>query len=125
MVGQGTSQAKWKTALEEQCNRYFEGRQKEFNLPLKAEGTAFQESVWKRLREIPSGTTITYSQLGGIEKSRAIGSAVGANPILLFIPCHRVIGSDGMLHGYAAGLERKEALLKIEGAIQNQQLRLF
>lgn len=125
VVGQGTAQAKWKSSLEQQCRDYFEGQQKEFNLPLQAEGTAFQESVWQQLRSIPSGTTITYADLGGAENSRAVGSAVGANPILLFIPCHRVIGSDGKLHGYAAGIERKEALLSLEGALQNQQLRLF
>ena len=92
--------------------------------PLAPAGTAFQRAVWEVLREIPYGRTATYGQvaqaagrgLGRNTSPRAAGSAVGRNPISLLTPCHRVVGAGGSLTGYAGGLERKEALLKLEGA---------
>lgn len=84
-------------------------------------GTPFQKSVWNELRRIPRGQTITYGELarrvGNPKSVRAVAQACGANPILLLVPCHRVIGADGSLTGFAAGVERKRALLDLEGAI--------
>ena len=95
------------------------------NIPLSPQGTDFQLSVWKALCTIPYGTTVTYGTLaqqlsaefGRNVSPRAVGNAVGHNPIALIVPCHRVVGADGSLTGYAGGLERKEWLLKFEGAI--------
>ena len=105
-------------------DRYFRGEDPGPAPPLAPAGTAFQRAVWEVLREIPYGRTATYGQvaqaagrgLGRNTSSRAAGSAVGRNPISLLIPCHRVVGAGGSLTGYAGGLERKEALLKLEGA---------
>ncbi|RYF34621.1 MAG: methylated-DNA--[protein]-cysteine S-methyltransferase [Comamonadaceae bacterium] len=100
---------------------YFDGKRQQFDLPLDlSHGTAFQQSVWQALRAIPAGATTSYGQLSaGIGKPaavRAVGAAVGRNPISVIVPCHRVVGSDGSLTGYAGGLERKTALLELEGA---------
>ncbi len=107
----------------DQLNSYFEGNLKEFSLPLMAQGTAFQKSVWQVLSHIPYGLTISYSQLArqvGRPKSvRAVGQANGRNPISIIIPCHRVIGTDGSLTGYGGGLARKHALLEFEGIHRN------
>ena len=87
--------------------------------PLAPRGTAFQCAVWQQLTHIPYGTTTTYGALAhalGVSSPRAVGSAVGRNPISILIPCHRVLGSDGSLTGYAGGLERKRFLLELEGA---------
>lgn len=105
-------------------DRYFRGEDPGPAPPLAPAGTAFQRAVWEVLREIPYGRTATYGQvaqaagrgLGQNTSPRAAGSAVGRNPISLLIPCHRVVGAGGSLTGYAGGLERKEALLKLEGA---------
>ena len=105
-------------------DRYFRGEDPGPAPPLAPAGTAFQRTVWEVLREIPYGRTATYGQvaqaagrgLGRNTSPRAAGSAVGRNPISLLIPCHRVMGAGGSLTGYAGGLERKEALLKLEGA---------
>ena len=105
-------------------DRYFRGEDPGPAPPLAPAGTAFQRAVWEVLREIPYGRTATYGQvaqaagrgLGRNTSPRAAGSAVGCNPISLLIPCHRVVGAGGSLTGYAGGLERKEALLKLEGA---------
>ena len=105
-------------------DRYFRGEDPGPTPPLAPAGTAFQRAVWEVLREIPYGRTATYGQvaqaagrgLGRNTSPRAAGSAVGRNPISLLIPCHRVVGAGGSLTGYAGGLERKEALLKLEGA---------
>jgi methylated-DNA-[protein]-cysteine S-methyltransferase len=90
------------------------------NLPIETSGTAFQRSVWKALREIPCGTTISYSELarrvGRPAAIRAVGLANGANPVSIVAPCHRVIGFDGRLTGYGGGIERKRWLLAHEGA---------
>lgn len=105
-----------------QLHAYFEGRRQHFDLPLDlSHGTAFQQSVWQALLAIPAGATTSYGQLSaGIGKPaavRAVGAAVGRNPISVIVPCHRVLGSDGSLTGYAGGLERKSALLTLEGAL--------
>lgn len=97
---------------------YFKGTLKSFDLPLKPEGTSFQQTVWKELANIPFGQTITYLQLakrlGNVKVIRAAASANGKNPIGIIIPCHRVIGADGKLTGYAGGLHRKQWLLQHE-----------
>jgi methylated-DNA-[protein]-cysteine S-methyltransferase len=101
-----------------QLREYFAGRRSEFELPLAPEGTEFQRTVWKRLREIPYGETISYGELakrvGNPKASRAVGAANGQNPIPIVIPCHRVIGSNGKLTGFGGGLPVKEALLALE-----------
>jgi methylated-DNA-[protein]-cysteine S-methyltransferase len=102
---------------------YFAGQRQRFDLPLDLDqGTAFQQQVWRGLLEIPAGQTIAYGSLGtriGRPAAvRAVGAAVGRNPISIIVPCHRVVGADGSLTGYAGGLERKVALLQLE---QNRQ----
>ncbi|MCE5336851.1 MAG: methylated-DNA--[protein]-cysteine S-methyltransferase [Desulfobacteraceae bacterium] len=101
-----------------QLGGYFAGKQRRFDLPLRAEGTPFQMEVWAALMEIPFGETATYGELaeriGRKEAARAVGAAVGRNPISIIVPCHRVIGRGGSLTGYAGGLERKRALLELE-----------
>ena len=91
------------------------------SFPVASNGTAFQQLVWRQLRDIRCGTTLSYGELakriGNPAASRAVGLANGSNPIAIAVPCHRVIGRDGSLTGYAAGLPRKEALLKREGAL--------
>ena len=99
-------------------DRYFQGKEILIeNIKLKPNGTDFQLRIWKELLKIPYGTTISYSEIAkniGINSSRAIGNAVSKNPISIIIPCHRVIGKNGNLTGYAGGLDRKIQLLKIE-----------
>ena len=101
-----------------QLDAYFGGRLTEFDLPLAPQGTAFQLQVWQRLCDIPFGETISYSELarriGNPKASRAVGMANSRNPISIVVPCHRVIGADNSLTGYAGGLERKRALLEHE-----------
>lgn len=103
-----------------QLNEYFSGKRKDFKLPLAPAGTDFQQKVWKALMDIPYGTTTSYGELakriGRPKASRAVGAANGQNPVAIVIPCHRVIGSNGKLTGYAGGLHRKEALLNLECA---------
>ncbi|MET7485262.1 methylated-DNA--[protein]-cysteine S-methyltransferase [Streptomyces sp. NPDC005538] len=106
-----------------QLSAYFAGHLTRFQLPLAAEGTEFQQRVWRALDEIPYGTTTTYGVLAGRlgvprGEVRAVGAAIGANPLLLVRPCHRVIGADGSMRGYAGGVERKVRLLTHEGALQ-------
>ena len=97
---------------------YFAGVRTGFDLPLAPPGTDFQRRVWDELRRIPYGTTATYGQvaerLGDPRAVRAVGLANGRNPIAVVVPCHRVIGSDGKLRGYAGGFERKQRLLALE-----------
>ncbi|CCK26547.1 methylated-DNA-protein-cysteinemethyltransferase [Streptomyces davaonensis JCM 4913] len=107
---------------EEQLAAYFAGELKEFRLPLRAEGTDFRRKVWAALDTVPYGATTTYGEIAariGASRAavRAVGGAIGANPLLIVRPCHRVIGADGSLTGYAGGLERKTALLTLEHAI--------
>ncbi|WP_302816269.1 methylated-DNA--[protein]-cysteine S-methyltransferase [Selenomonas flueggei] len=105
---------------------YFAGRDPGALPPLAPHGTAFQQAVWNILRGIPYGTTTTYGGIaariaaarGGRMSAQAVGGAVGRNPISILIPCHRVIGTDGSLTGYAGGLDKKEYLLELEGAIE-------
>jgi methylated-DNA-[protein]-cysteine S-methyltransferase len=104
-----------------QLDAYFGGDLKEFTVPLAPSGTAFQLAVWTELTKIPYGSTVSYGDIARalgkrLVASRAVGLANGANPISVIVPCHRVIGSDGSLTGYGGGLERKELLLRLEGA---------
>lgn len=102
--------------------RYFAGERPEISFPLRLSGTAFQRAVWERLRAIPYGETVSYGQLaaelaedrGRPCSARAVGGAVGRNPVSILVPCHRVVGADGSLTGYAGGTERKRKLLEIE-----------
>lgn len=104
---------------KKQLEEYFLGQRKVFNLPIGLWGTDFQRKVWLAVGKIPFGQTITYAklaeQLGNPAAIRAVGTAIGANPILIILPCHRIIGSNGSLTGYAGGLEKKKALLQLEG----------
>ncbi len=101
-----------------QIDEYFLGRRTEFSVPLKTDGTAFQEDVWRALRAIGFGRTASYQEIarmiGRPAAVRAVGAANGANPISIIIPCHRIIGKDGRLTGYGGGLWRKEWLLAHE-----------
>ena len=103
---------------KEELEAYFKGLRKTFDIPLLLVGTEFQKSVWQGLTQIPYGTTASYKELSqSIDHKtavRAVASAVGANAISIFIPCHRIIGSNGSLTGYAGGLEAKQKLLEIE-----------
>ncbi len=102
-----------------QLEEYFEGRRREFDLPLRLHGTVFQRRVWDALLEIPYGATWSYGELArriaNPSASRAVGLANGRNPLSILVPCHRVIGADGSLTGYGGGLERKRWLLAHEG----------
>lgn len=104
---------------EKQLHAYFKGELKKFTVPLDFNGTDFQKSVWAALLTIPFGETRSYAeiarQIGRPDASRAVGAANGRNPISIIAPCHRVVGSDGRLTGFAAGLEAKDELLKLEG----------
>lgn len=104
--------------VETQLARYFAGELDRFELPLAPQGTPFQQRVWDALLSIPPGETRSYAsiarQIDNPDAIRAVGAANGANPIAIIIPCHRVIASDGTLHGYAGGLERKRYLLDLE-----------
>lgn len=104
-----------------ELSEYFKGDRKRFTVPLNPRGTNFQEKVWGFLQEIPYGQTITYGaiaeKLRDPNKVRAVGTANGKNPIPIIIPCHRVIGANQKLTGYAGGIDRKKHLLKLEGAI--------
>jgi methylated-DNA-[protein]-cysteine S-methyltransferase len=106
-------------SAREQLTAYFARELKEFELPLAAQGTPFQQRVWAELREIGYGETASYGQIAqriGMTNaaSRAVGLANGRNPIAIVVPCHRVIGANGTLTGYAGGLPRKQALLELE-----------
>lgn len=104
-----------------QLREYFSRIRREFDLPLDLRGTPFQRRVWEELQRVPYGQTIAYGELarqvGRPGAARAVGQAVGANPIPIIIPCHRVVGTDGSLVGYGGGLEIKEALLRLEGVL--------
>ena len=109
-------------AAATQLAAYFTAQRARFELPLDLSmGTPFQQSVWERLRAIPYGVTQSYGEIAGFlgqaAASRAVGAAVGRNPLSIIVPCHRVVGSKGALTGYAGGLERKIALLQLEKAL--------
>lgn len=101
-----------------QLDEYFDGKRKSFDLPLEPKGTEFQKKVWNALKEIPFGETRSYGEIakiiGNEKAARAIGMANNKNPIAIIVPCHRVIGANGKLVGYAGGLDIKERLLKLE-----------
>jgi len=104
--------------LDHEITEYFAGTRGEFNLRLQPRGTEFQQGVWALLLQIPAGATISYGdlaqQMQRPSATRAVANAVGRNPISILIPCHRIIGKDGSLTGYAGGIERKAALLNLE-----------
>ncbi|MDD3720893.1 MAG: methylated-DNA--[protein]-cysteine S-methyltransferase [Lutibacter sp.] len=110
----------------QQLTDYFNGTRKQFNLKLNPEGTDFQKRVWKELLNVPYGKTRTYleqsKQLGDVKAIRAVASANGKNPIWIIIPCHRIIGSDGSLTGYAGGIWRKKWLLEHENPSTQKSL---
>lgn len=109
-----------------QINEYFEGKRTHFSLTLNPEGTDFQKKVWKALEQIPYGKTVSYldlsKTLGDPNAIRAVAAANGKNPLWIIVPCHRVIGSDGSLTGYAGGLYRKKWLLEHESPAKQQSL---
>lgn len=110
----------WLQQARRELAEYFSGVRRQFSVPLDPQGTPFQQAVWQALRRIGCGERDTYGalaqQLGRPEAARAVGAAVGRNPISIIVPCHRVVGRDGSLTGYAGGLPRKQALLELEGA---------
>tara|TARA_B100001059_G_C17752795_1_gene538167 strand:- start:679 stop:1152 length:474 start_codon:yes stop_codon:yes gene_type:complete len=109
-----------------QLNEYFAGDRTLFDLKLNPEGTTFQKQVWNALQTIPYGKTLSYlelsKQLGDVKTIRAVANANGKNPLWIIVPCHRVIGSDGSLTGYAGGLHRKQWLLEHESPYKQQSL---
>ncbi|MEU6254874.1 methylated-DNA--[protein]-cysteine S-methyltransferase [Streptomyces sp. NPDC047043] len=123
-----TAQQSWRhepaafRAAEEQIAAYFAGELKDFRLEFSTAGSEFRERVWGALDSVPYGATTTYGEIAariGASRAavRAVGGAIGANPLLIVRPCHRVIGADGSLTGYAGGLERKVQLLTLEGSL--------
>ena len=109
-----------------QLNDYFEGKRNDFTFKLNPSGTEFQQKVWKGLLEIPFGKTMSYlelsKKLGDVKAIRAVASANGRNPLWIVVPCHRVLGTDGSLTGYAGGLWRKKWLLEHENPLKQQSL---
>lgn len=107
-----------KQAIQE-LREYFEGERRSFSMSMDLKGTPFQEEIWKALNQIPYGQTVSYSDLAQwVQRPkavRAVGTAIGANPVLITVPCHRVIGKRGNLTGYRGGLEMKRFLLQLEG----------
>jgi methylated-DNA-[protein]-cysteine S-methyltransferase len=107
--------------VAQQLRRYFSGHSAKFDVPLDLHGTPFQKAVWHSLLGIACGTTRSYGdiarELGAPNAARAVGAAVGKNPVSVLVPCHRVVGRSGALTGYAGGVPRKIALLKLEGAL--------
>jgi methylated-DNA-[protein]-cysteine S-methyltransferase len=104
-----------------QLGQYFSGEREAFELPAAPRGSEFQRHVWAALREVPYGTTVSYGELAdrmGLPagSARSVGLALGANPIVIVLPCHRVVGADGTLTGFGGGIARKEALLALEGS---------
>ncbi|MBR3391661.1 MAG: methylated-DNA--[Firmicutes bacterium] len=111
------------TLLEQAClelGQYFEGSRRVFDLPLAPQGSDFQLRVWQALRSVPYGETVSYGRLAKMAgcpgAARAVGGAAHRNPLLIFTPCHRLIGADGSLTGFACGLDAKRFLLRLEGA---------
>ena len=109
-----------------QLKEYFEGKRKVFSLKLNQQGTEFQKKVWKQLVQIPYGKTTSYlelsKQIGNVKAIRAVANANSKNPLWIIVPCHRIIGSDGSLTGYAGGLHRKQWLLRHESPYKQQSL---
>lgn len=113
-------------AARHQLAEYFDGERTEFDVPLDPEGTEFQQQAWLALRAIPFGTTVSYgeqaSRMGDKNKARAVGAANGKNPISIIVPCHRVVGANGSLTGFAGGLDIKRLLLDHERRVAGQTL---
>ena len=129
VLDEGTISIKTPKVLQEcvsQLQDYFEGKRTEFDFKLNPKGTEFQKKVWQELRNIPFGKTMSYldlsKKLGDVKAIRAVASANGKNPLWIVIPCHRVIGTDGSLTGYAGGLWRKKWLLEHENPTNQQSL---
>jgi O-6-methylguanine DNA methyltransferase len=120
-----SGKSKFHSQLEKELKSYMKGELKSFTTPLDLQGTEFQKRVWELLKDIPYGKTCSYQELsvsyGDPKAIRAVASANGSNPVMILVPCHRVIGSDGSLTGYAGGLWRKEFLLDMETGVK----RLF
>lgn len=118
MTGEGSDVTAY---AARQLDEFFEGRRTRFDIPLLMVGTVFQKKVWKGLLDIPFGKSVSYKELavsvGMSGAVRAVANAVGANPVSIFVPCHRVIGADGSLTGYAGGLYAKRVVLGIEGLV--------
>ncbi|MEA3089598.1 MAG: methylated-DNA-[protein]-cysteine S-methyltransferase [Caballeronia sp.] len=130
LIDTGAPKSRAITTAMEQIAEYFAGERTVFSVPLRLNGTEFQQRVWAALQEIPFGTSWTYGELArrmGVAAgaSRAVGGANGRNPVGIIVPCHRVIGADGELTGYAGGVERKQHLLTLEGGPGRAQLTLF
>jgi len=110
---------RWLQQAARELDEYFAAHRRQFSVPLDPQGTAFQQQVWQVLQRIACGNSHTYGgiaqQLGRPDAARAVGAAVGRNPVSVIVPCHRVLGRDGSLTGYAGGLPRKQALLALEG----------
>lgn len=102
-----------------QLQQYFASERRDFDIPINPQGTAFQKTIWALLSQLPYGRTLSYLKLsslyGNTKAVRAVAAAIGKNPILVITPCHRVVGSDGTLVGYAGGMDRKKKLLELEG----------
>lgn len=126
---EGTLDASANREAGDQLQEYFDGKRTSFDLSLDVQGTPFQMAVWNELRKIPYGTTCSYGEiarsLGKPGAARAVGMANHGNPVAVVIPCHRVVGADGSLTGYAGGLHLKEKLLAIETQTQRQDQLLF
>ena len=129
VLDEGTISIKTPKVLQEcvsQLQDYFEGKRTEFDFKLNPKGTEFQKKVWQELRNIPFGKTMSYldlsKKLGDVKAIRAVASANGKNPLWIVIPCHRVIGTDGSLTGYAGGLWRKKWLLEHENPTNQHSL---
>ncbi|MCK6625228.1 MAG: methylated-DNA--[protein]-cysteine S-methyltransferase [Anaerolineae bacterium] len=112
-----------------QLDEYFKGQRRDFSLNLEPAGTAFQQTVWQQLTTVPYGRTVSYldvaRQVGNEKAVRAVGAANGQNPIVIVVPCHRVVGSNGQLTGYGGGLWRKAWLLEHEKRFSSPQMALF
>lgn len=106
--------------VAQELEEYFNGERREFSFPIKPKGSPFQMAVWKELQQIPYGSTVTYGEIaariGNPKASRAVGMACNRNPVLVAVPCHRVVGSNGRVTGFAAGTDKKEFLLKLENS---------
>lgn len=129
VLEQGTITKKIPSELKQavaQLQEYFAGNRTDFSFALSPQGTDFQQKVWRALLEIPFGKTTSYlelsKKLGDVKAIRAVASANGKNPLWIVVPCHRVIGSDGSLTGYAGGLWRKQWLLEHENPVKQQSL---
>jgi len=119
---QETPDHPWVRACATQLDEYLAGTRRTFDLPLAPRGTAFQQRVWREIANVRYGSTITYAELaarsGTPEAIRAAGTATGRNPLSIVVPCHRIVGSNGSLTGYAGGIDRKRRLLELEGALE-------